>query len=74
MAPDRPTGRGTLEIVFKYTPYDELKRLGLNAGTEASMRKAYPKLTGMLVVEDASAAREVAQAFVGTLDVTANRE
>jgi pro-apoptotic serine protease NMA111 len=44
--------RGTLETVFKYTPYDELKRLGLNAETEAQMRNAYPKLTGMLVVED----------------------
>src|SRR5450432_1970828 len=49
----KPVPRGSLEIVFKYTPYDELKRLGLNAETEAQMRKAYPKLTGMLVVDDA---------------------
>ncbi len=44
--------RGTLETVFKYTPYDELRRLGLNADTETKMRGANPKLTGMLVVED----------------------
>jgi S1-C subfamily serine protease len=48
----KPVPRATLEAVFKYTPYDELKRLGLHADTEAAMRKAYPKLTGMLVVED----------------------
>ncbi len=48
----KPVPRGTLEIVFKYTPYDELRRLGFNADTEARMRSSNPKLTGMLVVED----------------------
>ncbi len=48
----KPVPRGTLETVFKYTPYDELRRFGLNAETEARMRRDYPKLTGMLVVDD----------------------
>jgi S1-C subfamily serine protease len=48
----KPVPRGTLETVFKYTPYDELRRLGLDPDTEAHMRSGYPKLTGMLVAED----------------------
>jgi pro-apoptotic serine protease NMA111 len=48
----QPITRGTLQVTFVYTPYDELERLGLQASTQAEARRAAPDLTGMLVVQE----------------------
>ncbi len=48
----QPVARGTLQTIFEYTPYDELRRLGLPPAVEQLARKTSPARTGMLVVTE----------------------
>ena len=48
----QPVARGTLQTIFRYTPYDELRRLGLPPAVEQEARAASPLRTGMLVVTE----------------------
>ncbi|KAF1315680.1 Pro-apoptotic serine protease, partial [Globisporangium splendens] len=48
----REVQRGTIQAVFQYKPFDEVRRLGVNPDTEALVRSTYPLETGMLTVSE----------------------
>ncbi|MEQ1503697.1 MAG: trypsin-like peptidase domain-containing protein, partial [Myxococcota bacterium] len=47
-----PVPRGTLQTRAEYTPYDELRRLGLSDATERAARAVRPTGTGLLVIRE----------------------
>jgi S1-C subfamily serine protease len=70
---NQPVARGTLQTVFRYTPYDELRRLGLPPAVEQDARKASPSRTGMLVATEVQpGASAYGQLAVGDVLVSMN--
>ncbi|KAJ3317194.1 hypothetical protein HDV06_001942 [Boothiomyces sp. JEL0866] len=47
----KPVSRGTIQISFLYRPFDEVRRCGLSASTEAIIRKQDPTEIGMLMAD-----------------------
>ena len=48
----QPVTRGTLGATFRYTAFDELRRLGLREPSERNVRAEFPDAIGMLVVSE----------------------
>jgi S1-C subfamily serine protease len=48
----QPVTRGTLGTTFRYTAFDELRRLGLREPSERNVRAKFPDAIGMLVVSE----------------------
>ncbi|ORX94491.1 trypsin-like serine protease [Basidiobolus meristosporus CBS 931.73] len=46
----KPVPRGTFQTEFEHLPYDDIRRLGLNAELEKEIRQIFPDETGLLVV------------------------
>lgn len=47
----KPVTRGTIQCQWMLKPFDECRRLGLAPAWESTIRKTFPKETGMLVCE-----------------------